>query len=83
MEVEPPSVRPCGMGTRRPLVCAVPSLENCQAYFLLNTALMKPAGICRKGLLSGGPASSTHTVEPSALRRLARMEPAAPDPTIT
>ena len=37
MEVEPPSVRPCGMGIRRPWVWALPALENCQAYFGLNT----------------------------------------------
>ena len=66
------------------MVLSVGSLENCQVKAGSNRTLMKPAGICRKGCQSLGPASSTQTVDlPSSLKRLARIEPAAPAPTMT
>src|SRR5215208_1667225 len=84
MAVEPPRVRPTGIGTRRPFVLSVGSLENCQVKAGSNRTLMNPAGMWRNGCQSLGPASSTQTVVlPSSLSRLARIEPAAPAPTTT
>ena len=84
MEVDPPSVLPCGSGMRLPLVRSVGSELNCHANFGLKITLMKPAGSLSHGWLSGGPASSTQTLTfGSSLKRAATMEPAAPLPTIT
>ena len=81
-ELEPPSVRPWVVGMRRPAVHSVGSVWNCQVMCGLNRVLTKPAGMWMKGLLSTGPASSTHTLWPQALRRLAITEAAEPPPTI-
>ena len=68
----------------RPPVFSVGSVRNCQVTSGLAIVLMNPAGMWIHGLLSGGPASSTHTVAPaSSERRAASTEPAAPAPTIT
>ena len=84
MELEPPSTRPCTVAICRPPVFSVGSVRNCQVTSGLAIVLMNPAGMWIHGLLSGGPASSTHTVAPaSSERRVASTEPAAPAPTIT
>ena len=82
-EPEPPSVRPCVVAMARPAVQSVGTVVKGQVMSVLNSVLTKPAGMWMKGLLSTGPASSTHTVAPVALRRLAMTEAAVPPPTIT
>ncbi len=77
-------MRPCTVGMRRPPVLSVGSVENCQVTDGSQSVLVKPAGTWIHGLRSGGPASSTQTrAALSSESRFARMEPAAPAPTIT
>ena len=83
-EEDPPSVRPWVVAMARPPVRSVGAVLNCQVTDGSTSVLMKPAGMWIQGFRSGGPASSTQTVTPgSSVSRAARMDPAAPAPTMT
>ena len=83
MELDPPSTLPRGMGIVRLWVFSSGTVSKHQ--FTLGRAIIfqKPTGTWMSGLQSRPPASSSSTELPaSALRRLARTQPADPAPTM-
>ncbi len=77
IELEPPKVRPRGMGIVRLLAFGSGSVEKFQLYTGLFSNLVKPAGMLIHIDLSGGPASSNSTrALRSSVGRLARTHPA-------
>ena len=83
IELEPPKVRPRGIGIRRLWALGSGSLSKFQLYFGLLSSLVKPAGMLIHIELSFGPASSSRTVQRlSSLSRFASTQPAEPAPTM-
>src|SRR5213593_4633145 len=81
IDVEPPSVRPCGYHISRPSIWDWGTVENPQLTSG-GVSLVNPTGMWMSGFQSRPPASSSSTsLDGSALSRLATTAPAAPDPT--
>ena len=81
IDVEPPSVRPCGYHISRPSIWDWGTVENPQLTSGV-VSLVNPTGMWMSGFQSRPPASSSSTsLDGSALNRLATTAPAAPDPT--
>ena len=81
IELEPPSVRPRGMGMERPLTLSSGSVAKFQLYTGLFSSLVNPAGMAIHMESSFGPASSSSTLVPAfSVSRLARTQPAEPAP---
>src|SRR5437762_7992738 len=81
IDVEPPSVRPCGYHISRPSIWAWGTVENPQLTSGV-VSLVNPTGMWMSGFQSRPPASSSSTsLDGSALSLLATTAPAAPDPT--
>src|SRR5258706_2456277 len=70
-------------GIVRPWMFGVPWCANCHVTEGSVEVFMKPAGTRMYGFVSGGPASSTHTLCPRSASRYASTQPAVPAPTMT
>ncbi|MOA38241.1 hypothetical protein D3C78_1599030 [compost metagenome] len=83
IRVDPPTPLPRGTAMVRPWTLSSGSVAKRQLYSGFTSSLEKPAGIEIHMLRASCPASSISTrYLPSALRRLARMQPAVPPPAI-
>src|SRR5690606_21013244 len=82
MRVEPPMPLPRGTAMVRPCVASSGSVSKPQLNDLFVMSLLKPAGMRTQGWRPSPPASRSRTVwRPSAVSRVASLQPAAPPPT--